>query len=205
MTVPGGTAGANRWAGGHYELAMIFEVDGDQAATARAVLETLWSRAEISGPMAARGADPATNPCFDLGSIDLIAGSGLHLYGQAVLPNGAIAPCGTIVFPEQSGRTAVSLFLPMASLGESYSVGGFPFGDDGPEADGWRNSLDRWLATVGMVVFVRTPFQFGLVGFETDSIDPWQEVLERGKPELRRNGVLWPSSGGVEFLPRTER
>lgn len=178
------------WAGGLYELNLAFTPASDERAeAANAALRahrTLedWPEHWHVGPD-----EQARRNAFG------------GWIGVAQLPNGSRVPCQLIWLREEAEVGADWMFfgVPIASLGQTYPVGAFPFADGTSLA--WRDEIDAWLIDLATHVFAAAPFRLGLVGWvDSGSIDV--EEMRRGSvPDIRWEGYLWPENGTVHWFP----
>jgi len=185
------------WSGGSYELALLVGPPSD--ARLRAVLDAIWSFADVDGCYERNDVEPDDQPRrapVEPGR-DILAA----LRGRARLPPGVVVPASTIPVREDGGNDWLYFGLPMGSLGRAYPVGAFPW-DDGTSLD-WRYELDAWLRALATHVFARQPFQLALVGFTDGEQEP-ERVLQDGVPERRWVGYITPDAGVLRWYPPTE-
>ena len=124
-----------------------------------------------------------------------------HLYGIATLPNGKRVACGTCPVRLDDGSDWLDLYIPLGALGKAHPIGPYLFNEDEASCKGWQVPLDNWLVELGKLVFSVVPFKLGLIGWEVSGHTYAREILEKGIPEQRYVGYLWPHEGELEWHP----
>jgi hypothetical protein len=190
FTVPGA------WSGGHYEIAT--ELGGRSDVRAALALDRLWSYRALQGCYLIKDREPTTQE-----PVNLHEHLEDHWYGIATLPNGQRVPCGSSLCRFDNASDWMLFYLPLASLGNVYPVGGYPFAEDSDKAE-WRSELDNWLIGIAKHVFQDFPFHLALVGFEVEFASISSERIHiTGIPKERFDGWLWRADSQLDWYPAT--
>lgn len=189
--------GEDVWAGGFYELALHYGQNSNDDLNNG--LRSLWSLDCLEGCYLDRDREPDEQTRLEFEPSLMEHG---HLQGIASVPGGSRVACGTCVLHISDQADWIVFYCPMSALDRAYPVGGFPF--DGVDHEGWRVPLDLWLADIGRQVFERTPFLRGLIGFETDDSEHFDDDSTSNIPETRYCGLLVPQGGELNYFARTE-
>ena len=192
------------WDGGFFGVSI--ELGPRSDARLREATAALWGHASLHGCYADRDREPEDQ---DVVSPNQPAGQiGSWLYGVATSPSGKKVPCGTLAVRYEEGNGEdpadwLEFLVPMAGLGIAYPVGGFPFGSSAPLD--WLEEVSEWMGEIGVEVYRRVPFMFGIVGHEVPMHDESAAWIDRnGIPESRWDGYLIPGPSGVRWLPPNE-
>lgn len=194
----------DNWIGGHYELAIeLGDPDDSRLTTA---VTTLWSLAGAEGcfkwPDRNRPHEAAE---FSLESINTNA----QLHGVVRIPDSKRLVCGIVatrlfetVAPGFYAPDWVTFFIPLGALNRAgIDTAGYPFGDLASSAT-WRQSLDEWLADIGVRLFHVVNYRLGLVGMEVAGAAN-SDRMDSGVPSERGFCFLVPESRGVSYYPAT--
>ena len=185
------------WWGGFYELAL--ELGEPSDARLSGALKALWSHPSLDGCYLERDKEPAEQPRVSPGEYtDNLA----HLQGLAMLPSGKSVVCGTVNIREEGGGPDwLDFYIPIAALGDAYAIGPYPFTEDEASSKVWQQAVDNWLVELGRYVYGVVPFRLGLIGWEMSGHAHASEIAERGIPEQRYEGYLWPRHHELEWYP----
>lgn len=172
------------WDGGHYELA----IDLGTTDRLQEAVDALRRAARIDGSVTRDGRAVAC-------TVAALAEHG-QLCGTVRLPGGARVVCSVYATRYDDGTTCLDLTLPLGALARTdRRIGGFPFGGSGGAGSlAWRESLDTWLAAVGMAVYDEVPFRLAAIGFELDA----EMEVPAGD---RWESYLVPEDDGLRYLP----
>jgi hypothetical protein len=184
------------WVGGLYELALELPERSD-GGVAQA-LSTIWQVPALTGCYLSRDVEPEAQT--QVSRFD-IPHEG-HVYGIAQLPNGKSCACGTYVSDFDADGLWIAFYLPLGSLGRSYHVGGYPFGDWNPAIEASFVTVNTWLKEIGEAVYKHFHFVFGVIGFESGFEELKKDALA-GIPETRPEGLIIPDKGGLQWYPPT--
>jgi hypothetical protein len=183
-----------KWHGGVYELTM--ELGPPDDARFLEALTTLWSDPALAGPYADNDREPEEQERVAITAAALERSS---LYGVATLPNGLRCACASYAV-RGDGDDWLDISLPLASLGDIYPVGGYPF-ERGEQGQRWREPLDARFRAIGERIFARVPFRLGIIGFEVSGLTSARELAESGIPDPTYVSYLVPEGDGVRFVP----
>lgn len=189
---------AETWLGGYYELAL--ELGEHSEGRLLSALTAVWSHPDFEGLYVDRAIEPEDQQKIaiaDALQFDM-------LYGVARLPNRIKIACGTFIVREEVGPDWLSILLPMGALDKAYPVGGYPFEPSLTQSFQWRNTLNHWLAQIGLWVFERVKYRLGIVGFEVSGTMYAAEIARTGIQNQRDVGLLWPEKGKLIYYPNTE-
>jgi hypothetical protein len=190
---------ADTWSGGYYELAIELGRRSDERLLA--TLVAVWSDPDLDGVYLSRDTELGLQQRLAVTADLLQVG---HLQGLARLPNGVTIACGTFIVREDGGPDWLGLYLPLGALGTAYPVGGYPFEPDVANSHQWRDVIDAWLAGIGSRTYEQAPYRLGLIGFEVSGEIYADDVWANGVPASHYPGLLWPTSGAINYYPSTE-
>jgi len=189
------------WVGGDHGLALAYP-NGSEEQLFEAV-KAVWSYPGLSGCYLNRDKEPDEQPKLEL--TRALFSRNRCLYGLARLRNNVSVACATMVSDETEDNedNVIAYYgLYFVIPRGAFEHAGLGYGNY-PDQD-WEKPADDWFAEVGLYVYQRSPFSFGVVGFEADVeiYDP-EEVLAQGVPAERQPGYLWPNDSGIQYFPRT--
>jgi hypothetical protein len=190
---------ADTWNGGYYELALAIGPRSDERLAAAQT--HLWAYPALEGCYLKRNQEPGSQPRVSPPK-QIKEDESPSLLGLARLPNNIQVACGTILVREDEGTDWLDFFMPMGALSRAYNVGGYPLGDVDEAPERWQNAVDHFLAEIGSFVFAIVPFRLGLIGLESGGNFSATEIIERGVPDERDIGYLWPEAGKLSSFPR---
>lgn len=185
------------WAGGFYEL--YIECRTASSGEIRALLAAIWSWPPLDGCYLERDLAPSMQSRL---TPDEFTGWG-HLYGVASIPDAGPVVCGTYTSGNPEERDAddesyLGFYFPLAALSHYYDVGSYPFGPIGGVPE-WRTPVDDFLRHLADWTFERVPFDLGIIGFEIGASLTARSIRLGGIPEKRSDGILWNTSGSLEW------
>jgi hypothetical protein len=185
------------WYGGFYELAL--EIGSRSDDRLQSALTALWKHPDLDGCYLDRSCEPSEQPRTS----EFGLASGTHLLGLASLPNGSRVACGSCLIREDDGPDWLDFYLPSGSLGTAYPIGPYPFGAEPDWHGPWQYEVEDWLADIGLWIARSALFDLGLIGFEVSGQLYAAEIAEKGIPDERRIGYLWPVKDSVVYYRRT--
>ncbi|MCF2527307.1 hypothetical protein [Yinghuangia soli] len=191
---------ADNWHGGYYELAIEL-APGDDAQL-QAVLDAVWSAADVRGCFAQRDREPHEQDRVPRTVAALAEAYALR--GQVRLPTGQLVVCLCLVVRGDPDAVVggedgdwLSFCVPYGAL----SHAGVPFADERLSIR--SAALDDWLAGIARKAFETAPFRFGVVGWEVACVaDP--ATLRGEFPRQVGVGYLVPRGGVLRYVPAGE-
>ncbi|MFI9831258.1 hypothetical protein ACIHIX_26680 [Streptomyces sp. NPDC051913] len=176
------------WAEGFYELAI--EVGSTDAAALQAVLDAMWTAAQVEGCYGHGDREPEEQeavPC----TVAALAEFG-WLLGRVRLPTGERVAFGvTAVRGGDDSSDWLDFGVPLSALRQA----GVAFEEGSFERSA---AADDWLAALATIAFREAPFSLGLVGWNVSGLAE-ASMLSGGLPEKRGMGYLLPRDGVLHY------
>lgn len=189
MTDPAAFRDRSNWSSGYYELAI--EVGSTNDARIQALLNALWSAADIHGCFGRSDREPEEQdpvPCT-VGSLTEFG----DLRGQVRLPTGQLVVCGcTAIRGGDENSDWLDFYVPLGTLDKT----GIAYWDGRPF---FRSAvMDAWLADIGIETFKNAPFSLGVVGADVSGCTD-SSTLAGKLPHKRGIGYLLPQGGILQY------
>ena len=187
------------WTGGFYELAI--DVGSTMDELVLTVLQAIWSHPALEGCYLDRTREPADQMRLTM-TPELLHRT--HIQGIARLPDNHFLPCGTCLLRDLGDTTWIDFYIPTGALEWVYPLGGFPFSRQDRNAQRqWQQPLDNWFADLGRYIFEHSAYRFAVIGHEVAAEADAAQISERGIPEQRWMGYLWPTGTTLTYWPKT--
>ncbi|WP_329341596.1 hypothetical protein OG866_37000 [Streptomyces sp. NBC_00663] len=176
------------WSGGFYELAI--EVGSTDDAALQAVLDAVWTAAQVQGCYGHEGREPEEQEAVPR-TIAALEEFG-QLLGRVRLPTGELVAFGvTAVRGGDDSSDWLDFGVPLSALWQA----GVAF-EEGPFER--SAATDDWLAALATDAFREAPFSLGLVGWNVSGLAE-AALLSDGLPEKRGMGYLLPRDGVLHY------
>ena len=186
------------WLGGFYELSM--ELPTSEAINAATAVATLWSLPDLFGGFARKDCEPNKQQLLPNDVLPLHE----HRYGAAQVETRQICVCGSYTAVFESATTWLSFYLPLGGLVAIYpALRGFPFDQPTTAQRKVLTLIDEWLFKQAVSLYPRLLFTFAVIGFECDYSTARERVSD-GIPNERMEGLVVPTSSGLNWYPPTE-